>query len=259
MQTHSTPISYQIKVKGHFDERGMRWFEGLDITFLPNGETIINGAITDQAALHGVLNRIRDLGMELISVQPKTTSAYEPSDAEIRLTLALGLTILSPYYRQFARGLKLNGNERVLDFGSGSGVCSRHIAACLQRAGGSLDCVDVSRKWIGVARKTLGRYRNVKFHLGHIAEVPLPDGAFDMVVVHFVLHDIRAVQRLSVVHALARKLKPQGCLMLREPGVESLCLDELRQTALDAGLIPHECGTRRFVTGQVLDARFRRE
>ncbi len=259
MQTHSKPSSYQIKVKGHFDERGMRWFEGLDITFLPNGETIINGAITDQAALHGVLNRIRDLGMELISVEPKTAAAYEPSGTEIRLTLALGLTILSPYYRQFARGLKLIGNERVLDFGSGSGVCSRHIAACLQRAGGSLDCVDVSRKWIGVARKALGGYGNVNFHLGHIAEVPLPDGAFDVVVVHFVLHDIPAVQRPGVIHALARKLKPQGCLMLREPVVESLCPDELRQTALDAGLIPHEFDARRVLIWQVLDARFRQE
>ena len=259
MQTHSNPTSYQIKVKGHFDERRMRWFEGLQVTFLPNGETIINGAITDQAALHGVLNRIRDLGMELICVQPKTAFSYEPTDTEIRLALALGLTILSPYYHQFARGLKLIGNERVLDFGSGLGVCSRHIAACLQRAGGRLDCVDVSHKWICVARKTLRGYSNADFHLGHIAEVTLPDSAFDMVVVHFVLHDIPAVQRLGVMHALARKLKPQGRLMFREPVVETVCPDELRQLGVDAGLISHGFGTRRILIWQVQDGWFRRE
>lgn len=258
MQTQSKPTSYQIKVKGHFDERRMRWFEGLDITFLPNGETIINGAITDQAALHGVLNRIRDLGMELISVQPKTACLYEPSDTEIRLTLALGLTVLSPYYHLFARGLQLHGNERVLDFGSGSGVGSRHIAACLQRAGSSLDCVDVSQKWIRVARQTLRRYNNVQFHIGHIAEVPLPDGAFDRIVVHFVLHDIPAVQRPGVLRALSRKLSPQGRLILREPLAAGLCPDELRQLALDAGLVPQELLTRRMLMWQVQDAWFQR-
>lgn len=82
MQTNSKRTSFQIRVRGHFDERRMRLFEGLEVTFLPNGETIINGAITDQAALHGVLNRIRDLGMELISVQPKTGSVDEALDTE---------------------------------------------------------------------------------------------------------------------------------------------------------------------------------
>ncbi len=259
MQTHSKPTSYQIKVKGHFDERGLRWFEGLDITFLPNGETIINGAITDQAALHGVLNRIRDLGMELISVQPKTACFYEPSDTEIRVTLALGLTVLSPYYHQFTRGLRLKGSERVLDFGAGSGVCSRHIAACLQRAGGSLDCVDVSQKWIHVARRTLQRYNNAHFHLGHIAEVPLPDDAFDLVVIHFVLHDVPTGQRLGVLRALARKLRPQGRLMLREPLAAGLCPDDVRQLALDAGLIPHELRARRLLIWQIQDGWFQQK
>jgi len=61
---------YQIIIEGHLDERWLRWFEGLDVTPLPEGETLISGEM-DQAALHGILNRIRDLGMELISVQRK--------------------------------------------------------------------------------------------------------------------------------------------------------------------------------------------
>jgi hypothetical protein len=68
-----TNENYQICIKGHLDERRMRWFEGFHVTPLPDGKTIISGSMLDQAALHGLLNRIRDLGMELISVQPKAT------------------------------------------------------------------------------------------------------------------------------------------------------------------------------------------
>lgn len=59
---------YQIRIKGHLDEHWLRWFEGLDVVPLPEGETVISGEM-DQSALHGVLNRIRDLGLVLISVQ----------------------------------------------------------------------------------------------------------------------------------------------------------------------------------------------
>ena len=64
-----------------------------------------------------------------------TTSFYEPPALEVGLTLGLGLTLLSPYYRRFARTLNLRGDERVMDFGSGSGICTRHIAAVYKRAG----------------------------------------------------------------------------------------------------------------------------
>lgn len=186
MDTTQSTINYQICIKGHLDERWMRWFEGLKVTQLSNGRTIISGPVVDQAELHGLLNRIRDLGLELISLQPAALSTYEPSPFEIKITLALGLTVLSPYYQHFVHGLNLRGDEHVLDFGSGSGICSRHIAACLQRGSGQLTCVDVSHGWIQVIRKTLRRYSNVNYHLGHITEIDLSDSAIDMVVIHFV-------------------------------------------------------------------------
>jgi len=61
--------TYQIRVKGHLDQRWTRWFEDFEIELSSNGETIISGPVMDQAALHGTLNRIRDLGLELISVE----------------------------------------------------------------------------------------------------------------------------------------------------------------------------------------------
>lgn len=72
-------------------------------------------------------------------------STYEPPPLEIKITNTMGLSVLSPYYLSFVEGLNLRGDKRVLDFGSGSGVCSRHIAACLKHGSGHLDCVDVSR------------------------------------------------------------------------------------------------------------------
>ncbi len=72
-------IHYRIRLQGHLDQRWLRWFEGLQVSHLPQGETQISGEM-DQAALHGVLNRIRDLSLELISVQQNTSD--EPHDME---------------------------------------------------------------------------------------------------------------------------------------------------------------------------------
>lgn len=59
---------YQIRVRGHIDQRWLLWFEGLQVLQDPNGETELSGHM-DQSALHGYLIRIRDLGLELITVQ----------------------------------------------------------------------------------------------------------------------------------------------------------------------------------------------
>jgi hypothetical protein len=60
---------YQIRVKGHLDPERSSWFDGLNITHNNNGETILAGPIIDQAALHGVLLKIRDLGLPLLEVK----------------------------------------------------------------------------------------------------------------------------------------------------------------------------------------------
>jgi hypothetical protein len=59
---------YQITVKGHLNPSRSDWFDGLTITPLPNGTTVISGPVVDQAALHSLLRRVRDLGLPLLSV-----------------------------------------------------------------------------------------------------------------------------------------------------------------------------------------------
>jgi len=64
----SQPMIYQIKVQGHLGRQWTDWFEGLTINLEDNGNTLLTGPVIDQAALHGLLKKVRDLGMPLISV-----------------------------------------------------------------------------------------------------------------------------------------------------------------------------------------------
>lgn len=59
---------YQIRIKGHLGSQWTEWFGGLTITLEDNGETLLTGSVVDQAALHGLLKKVRDLGMPLVSV-----------------------------------------------------------------------------------------------------------------------------------------------------------------------------------------------
>ena len=63
-----TSERYEIRLKGHLDARWAAWFDGLSITHEGDGTTVIHGKLVDQAALHGVLRKVRDVGLPLISV-----------------------------------------------------------------------------------------------------------------------------------------------------------------------------------------------
>jgi len=77
IEDHHEPERYEIRIKGHLDDKWADWFEGLTITREDNGETLLSGPVVDQAALHGVLRKVRDLGMPLLSV-----SRVRPSQAD---------------------------------------------------------------------------------------------------------------------------------------------------------------------------------
>ncbi len=66
---HYEPGLYEIRIKGYLDDRWSEWFGGLAIRLQEDGTTLLVGPIVDQAALHGVITRIRDLGLPLLSVK----------------------------------------------------------------------------------------------------------------------------------------------------------------------------------------------
>ena len=64
--------SYEIRLKGHLEARWAEWFDGLSLTQESDGTTVLRGSVVDQAALHGLLGKVRDLGLPLIAVHRRT-------------------------------------------------------------------------------------------------------------------------------------------------------------------------------------------
>jgi hypothetical protein len=73
---------YQIRIKGHLGSQWADWFDGLTITLEEDGDTLLTGPVVDQAALHGLLKKVRDLGMPLVSVSPLEHGQTDVSDVK---------------------------------------------------------------------------------------------------------------------------------------------------------------------------------
>ena len=69
-QDHHGPERYEIRIKGHLDDQWADWFGGMSIRLEENGSTLLSGPVVDQSALYGLLKKVRDLGMALVSVNP---------------------------------------------------------------------------------------------------------------------------------------------------------------------------------------------
>jgi hypothetical protein len=81
---------YQIRLKGHLGPQWSGWFEGMDLARQANGDTIMTGPVVDQAALHGLLKRMRDLGLPLLSivqVEPKLEEIPETGTQDLASTV----------------------------------------------------------------------------------------------------------------------------------------------------------------------------
>ena len=76
------PLVYQIRIKGHLGREWADWFEGLTIRLTDNGDTLLTGPVVDQAALYGLLRKVRDVGIPLLSVVRVTPAQADALDVK---------------------------------------------------------------------------------------------------------------------------------------------------------------------------------
>ena len=74
------PTHYQLRLQGHLDPQWAAWFDGLTITLTADGDTLLTGPVIDQAALHGLLKKVRDLGLPLLAVAQMKSGQDNVSD-----------------------------------------------------------------------------------------------------------------------------------------------------------------------------------
>ena len=149
--------------------------------------------------------------------------AEEPSAAQARLAVVFTNLLLSPLYRRFVDSLDLTGDEHVIDYGSGSGAAARHLVRRLPD--GELTCVDVSARWLATAKRVLRRHHNVRYVLGDIRDSGLPSESFDLILIHWMFHDVPVGDRRPVLETLVALLRPGGRIAFREPRAPSVMSD----------------------------------
>jgi len=167
----------------------------------------------------------------------------EPGRFEILAETLMLNALLSSMYRTYVADIGLHGDERVLELGPGSGALTKHLAPLL-RDRGHLTEVDVTQVWIERLRRRYGDGGWIDFIHADVREAPLVAGSYDVVLVHWMLHDVEAPDRQGVITALARLLRPAGRLFLREPTKEKhgIGADEVRRLTAAAGLPEEAAG-----------------
>ncbi len=130
-------------------------------------------------------------------------------------------------YKSYANRLNLQGNEQILEVGSGGGNLSRFLAKKIPN--GRLVCLDNSEYWIDKSRKRLEGFRNIDFILRDMLNFS-EENSFDIVVVHYVLHDLEEKEKF--INILSKSLRGGGRIHIREPtrknhGMPSADIEEL--------------------------------
>jgi ubiquinone/menaquinone biosynthesis C-methylase UbiE len=142
-------------------------------------------------------------------------------------------------YTKYIKTLGLSGNENILDFGSGSGAGSKHLAKLVQNKEGSLTCLDTSIYWTSVAKRRLHHYKNITFYTDPITKLHLSDDSFDIIYIHYTLHDVPQAQRASIISEFHRIIKPSGQLCIKEPqrANDGMPVEEIEELMSENGFI----------------------
>jgi tRNA A58 N-methylase Trm61 len=175
---------------------------------------------------------------------------YDPSRIEIAIARIINF-MLRKRYRKFADALDLKENDKVIDFGSGTGFLAKQMTSKLTGAESWISCVEISEKWNKIARKNLREFKKADFYTGWITDLDMKEDYYDKIIIHVVLHDIAKEKREAVVIALAKKLKKKGQIIIREPMGTShgMPLEEIKDYMKKAKMVE--------VSGEVIERKFR--
>jgi len=91
-----------------------------------------------------------------------------PSKGEVKMNLYATSVFMKPAYKSIVKTMHLDGDEKVMDFGSGSGPASELIASVLENGGGQLTCLDISETWMKIVKRRLQDYKDIEYLLGDI-------------------------------------------------------------------------------------------
>ncbi len=172
-----------------------------------------------------------------LTAPPAGWTPPEPGRVEVWAARVFTNGLLGPLYGRYVDQMGLRGDERVLDYGSGSGAAARHLATRLFPEG-RLTCVDISERWQRALRSVLKAYPDVRLCCGDVRTLGLPEADYDVVLVHWMLHDVPPWDRPGIVAQLVRLLRPNGRLFSREPtnARHGMPAAQLRELFAAAGL-----------------------
>jgi SAM-dependent methyltransferase len=168
----------------------------------------------------------------------ENTNYTAPSRIEIKMNVFTTCFIMAPTYRRYIKQMNLKGDEMVMDFGSGAGPAAEHIAPLLSTGEGELTCLDISPTWMKVIKARLEKFQNINFVLGDVLQLDLDENIYDIILIHFVLHDIDSSIRQEIILRLAHVLKEGGKIYIREPRseVHGMPGEEIQELMYNAGL-----------------------
>jgi len=168
----------------------------------------------------------------------KNWDITNPTRLESKLNIFTTCYLISASYKKYIDGMHLAGYEKVLDFGSGPGSAAQFLAPKLNSPGGQLTCLDISPTWIKVIKARLSDHPDIQYKLGDIRKLELDKEFFDLILIHFVLHDIDPGIRQEIIHRISGLLKGGGRLYIREPrsNLHGMQATEIRNLMQQAGL-----------------------
>lgn len=164
-----------------------------------------------------------------LSMMETERAFVNPTRTQVALVLLISNLTRRLRYHRFIDDLDLKGNELVLDFGSGWGDNTRYISDALDK-GGRVIALDISSKWQDIVKKRLKGRNNIEYVNSNVLTASLPDSSFDVIVIHYVLHEVPIEDRQPTVKELASKLRPGGIIQMREPTKKGhgMPVDEVR-------------------------------